>query len=127
MPVYFGFPVTIREAFRLFNLQFDEDIPKFNLDLQLNMHLDKFGLDICMYNISKDMYIIGYTIDEISNVWSKYINVDELIILLTSLKIKFANDITKYGANFSKIKIEYAEEEKSEIIHFPVPYIIECT
>ena len=128
MPVYFGFPVTIREAYRLFDVKFEETERTWFLQgmaLQhLDTHFENLGLSIQLYSTDKGQCIVGYEIEEVSNVWSKFINVDEFINKLTTLKETFAQDINKYIQNFSEVTLEYMEGEP-EKISFPIPYIIE--
>lgn len=138
MPLYFGLPLTCEESFRLFNLNFEEtkqNIMKKNnlrensyMDCYFIDYLNKFFIDLEMkmrvFYTDKGQCIIGYEIGEVSNFSKKFLNVDQLIIQLTNLKILFAMETNNYEENFMEVKLEHMEDEP-EIISFPVPYVIE--
>ena len=141
MPIYFGIPVRKTEAFRLFNLDYEkvkyEIEEKLNLSHDtfsyitecylfdyLNNHLKNIGLQIRIFNTDKGQCIIGYEIKEPSDVWDKFINVDQFIIMLSNLKTKFALETNDYEMNFREVELEPMEGEP-EIVSCPVPYIIE--
>ena len=138
MPLYFGLPLTCEESFRLFNLNFEEtkqNIMKKN-NLRENSYMDCYFIDYLnnfffsesmkmrVFYTDKGQCIIGYEIGEVSNFSKKFLNVDQLIIQLTNLKILFAIETNNYEENFMEVKLEHMEDE-SEIISFPVPYVIE--
>ena len=106
MTVFFGFPVNILEAFRIFNLELDE-INSINDIIKSIKSLEDYLLsnnsDIKIYETTKGLYIIGYEIKEVSNVWSKFIDTDELIFLLLKLKKKFVKDMDKLNSNWNEI------------------------
>jgi hypothetical protein len=103
MPVYFGIPLRSEEAFRLFNLNFEEERNKIMKKHKLtqNMYMDCYFieyLNFCFKNMSIDIrafytdkgqFIIGYEINELSIFNKKYINVNKLIIILEDLTQKF--------------------------------------
>ena len=128
MTVFFGFPVNILEAFRIFNLELDE-INSINDIIKSIKSLEDYLLsnnsDIKIYETTKGLYIIGYEIKEVSNVWSKFIDTDELIFLLLKLKKKFVKDMDKLNANWNEITLKYMESETTLTIKDPTPYIIE--
>jgi hypothetical protein len=74
--------------------------------------------------MDKGQCIIGYQIKEVSIFEKIFVNADQLIIQLTNLKILFAIETNNYEENFMEVKLEHMEDE-SEIISFPVPYVIE--
>ena len=141
MPVYLGFPIRKPEAFRLFNLDYElvkyeiEEKHKLSHDTfsyitecylfdYLNNHFKDIGLQIRIFNTDKGQCIIGYEIKEPSDVWNKFINVDQFIIMLSNLKTKFAIETKDYEMNFREVELERMEGEP-EIVNCPVPYIIE--
>jgi hypothetical protein len=137
MPVYFGIPLRFEEAFRLFNLNFEEERNKImkKYNLTLNMYMDYYfieylnnffksiSIDIRIFYIDKGQSIIGYEIEEVSIFNKKYANVDTIIILLRNLKKKFKNEIENYEENFEEVILEHLEDDP-EIVKYPDPYII---
>ena len=138
MPVYFGLPLTLEETYRILNLDLEStsnEIRKIhNLSKNkyiwcelfdyLNAYLEKRSVNIRIYTTDKGQYIFGYEIKEPSDVWHKFINIDEFIILLTNLKTSFALETQKLNTNLSKVVLEPMEGE-SQTVYFPIPYIIE--
>lgn len=141
MPVYFGLPVTKKEAFRLFNINYEkvkyeiEEKHKLSHDIYsyctecylfdyLVRHFQEIGLQIKIFNTDKGQCIVGYEICEPSDVWHKFINVDQFIIMLSNLKTKFALETKDYEKNFREVELERMEGEP-EIVICPIPYIIE--
>ena len=140
MPLYFGLPLTCQESFRLFNLDFEEtkqNIMKKNnlrennyMDCYFIDYLNKFFIDLeikmRVFYTDKGQCIIGYEIGEVSNFSKKFIDVDQLMVLLGSLKELFTMETEKYWKNFKVVLLEHMEDEP-EIVSFPVPYVIEYT
>lgn len=141
MPIYFGIPVTKKEAFRLFDLHYEKikyeieqkhklshDIFSYSIECYLFDYLEnyfkKINLDIRIYNTDKGQCIVGYEIKEPSDVWDKFINVDQFIIVLTNLKTKFVLETIDYQKNFREVELECMEGEP-KFVSYPVPYIIE--
>ena len=141
MPIYFGFPVRQTEAFRLFNINYEkvkydiEEKHKLSHNIYsystecylfdyLNNHFKDIRLQIRIFNTDKGQCVIGYEIKEPSDVWDKFINVDQFIIMLSNLKTKFALETKDYEMNFREVELEKMEGEP-EIIDYPIPYIIE--
>jgi hypothetical protein len=138
MPLYFGLPVKFKEAFRLFDLDFEKiqkEIMKEH-NLTENMYKDCYFVDylnkffitdkitIKIFYMSKGMCIIGYKIQEVNIFEKQFINVNDFIIKLTDLKTLFSLETMKYKNNFSKVILEHMEDEP-ETVSFPEPYIIE--
>ena len=125
MPVYFGLPVTTYEAYRIFNINYDK-YKRDHFNFLNNYFKDNFT-KINIFSTDKGQCIIGYEIHEISDVWNDFINIDQFIILITNLRTKFAIETKRLGANLERITLEKMEGSSSdaEIVHFPVPYIIE--
>lgn len=109
MPFYFGIPVCIEEAFRIFglNIQMVENnlINKYNekkskydcekikvslceLIIYINKYLKKYFVEIKIYTTDKGQCIIGYEVEESTDLWNKFINVDDFIVLILNLKKK---------------------------------------
>ena len=64
--------------------------------------------------------------EENSDVNKKYVNVDETIILLLQLKLKFTTEMNILNTDLTNIKLEYIEGDKKTeiIINNPMPYVI---
>ena len=137
MPVYFGLPLTIEESFRLLKLNFEDILNEIMTKHKLSRHsyLDCYFIDYlnkyfkeCSVNMKifytdKGQCIIGYEIKEPSNVWNKFINVDEFIILLSNLKTEFALESLDLDIDFSVVTLEYMEGEP-EVTSYPAPFVI---
>lgn len=143
MPLYFGIPVDMNEAIRIFGLDISviekeiiENKPNFLKNKQeiiysydLFQYLDKYFknhyTDIRIFATDKGQYIIGYVIEEPSDVWNKFINVDEFIILILQLRKKFADEMAALHADLSEVVLEYMEgATNAEKTKNPTPYII---
>lgn len=142
MPVYFGIPVSCKEAFRIFGLDIESvknrlierGIKKSWISdcyfiEDLNKHLETYPVKIQVYSTDKGQNIIGYEVEEPSNVWSKFINVDDFVTLLIQLKVKFSEEMATIGADLSEVTLEYMEgdDENPEKVKNPSPYIISYT
>jgi hypothetical protein len=137
MPVYFGIPLTCNEAFRIFGLDFEiikqqlmvknnwkrEFIHDYYFRDGINDYFIKMSKKIRLYSTDKGQCIVGYIIEEPSDVWEKFINVDEFMTLLIKLKSQFAEEILDLKADLSEVTLEYMEGEP-EIVRYPAPYII---
>ena len=137
MPVYFGLPLTIEESFRLLKLNFEDILNEIMTKHKLSRHsyLDCYFIDrlnkyfkersvnMKIFYTDKGQCIIGYEIKELSNVWNKFINVDEFIILLSNLKTEFALECLDLDIDFSVVTLEYMEGEP-EVTSYPAPFVI---
>jgi hypothetical protein len=141
MTLYFGIPVCLREAFRIFrqDIEFVEQkcLNKLNIKKDTNYYIDNILLNeineylktnttIQVFPTDKGQYIIGYEIEEPSNVWSKFINVDNFVIKVMNLKNKFSEEMCILNANLNEVTLEYMECSKKDQIKVknPIPYII---
>ena len=138
MPLYFGLPLTCKEAFRLFDLDFERvkfDIMekhKFRENMYmdcyfvdyLNCFLKREALTMNTFYTDKGQCIIGYELDYVSGLQRKFINVSNFITLLETFKTSFEREIEKYKENFREVVLEHMEDEP-EIVSFPEPYLIE--
>ena len=87
------------------------------------MHLKDASVNIKIFNTDKGQYIIGYELKEVSDLWNKFINMDELIILILKLKKQFYDEMQILNADLAEVTLEHMEGEH-EIVKNPVPYII---
>jgi len=137
MPLYLGLPLTCKEAFRLFSLNFEDikcDIMKKH-NLNHNMYMDCYFIDYLniffknetiemkIFYTDKGQCILGYEIEEVSIFQRNFINIDEFVIKMSYLKTLFHMETNKYKENFSEVELEHMEDEP-EIVKFPEPYII---
>ena len=140
MPIYFGFPVTCREAFRLFSLDFEQakcDImQKYNLreNRYMDCHFVDYAnnffqgknMEIRVFYTDKGQCIVGYKIENTSVFERKFVKVYEFMHILDNLERRFWNEVTinNYKENFNKVVLEHMEDE-SETVEGNYPYIIE--
>ena len=137
MTVYFGIPVTIIEAYRIFGINIEntieEILKKYNLTREIYIDgylvdvLNKYLKESCkikIYSTDKGMYVIGYEIKEVSNVSDTFINMDNFIILLLQLKKLFIEETIRLNADLSKVNLAYMEGNDNDIVSNPIPYII---
>ena len=140
MPLYFGYPVTCQEAFRLFSLDFEQakgDIMQKH-KLTENMYMDchfvdyannfLIGKNVAMrvFYTDKGQCIVGYKIEKLSVFEKKFVNVSELTNMLEELGVDFWYEITiiNYEGDLNKITLEHMEDEP-ESVDAGQPYIIE--
>ena len=88
------------------------------------MHFKDASVNIKIFNTDKGQYIIGYELTEVSDVWNKFINMEEFIILILKLKKQFYDEMQVLNADLTEVTLEHMEGE-SEIVKNPVPYIID--
>ena len=140
MPIYFGFPVTCQEAFRLFSLDFEqakcEIMQKYklsenwytdghSLDYANNFFKSK-NLEMRVFYTDKGQCIVGYKIENASVFEKKFVKVYEFMHILENLERRFWNEVTTINCkeNFNKVVLEHMEDE-SETVEGNYPYIIE--
>lgn len=140
MPIYFGFPVTCQEAFRLFSLDFEQakcDImQKYQLrenrcmDCHFLDYMNNFfqgkNVEMRLFYTDKGQCIIGYKIENASVFTRKFLKVREFTGMLEKLTTGFWREIKILNCqeNFNKIVLEHMEDEP-EIVEGAEPYIIE--
>jgi len=140
MPLYFGFPVTCQEAFRLFSLDFEQvkcDIMqkhKLTENMYMDCHFVDYAnnffkgknLEMRVFYTDKGQCIVGYKIANISVFEKKFITAKHLMYSLHHYETHFWYEITIINCeeNFNKITLEHMEDEP-EIVEDAEPYIIE--
>ena len=149
MPLYFGFPVTCREAFRLIGLNFEQakhDIKQmYEYELTENMFMNYHfayyannffkgkNLDMRLFCTDKGQCILGYNMDYTSVFKKKFVKFSEFTDILEGESMKFWCEIGMIHCeeNFNKITLKHMEDEP-EIIKGKLgfgkdvePYIIE--
>jgi len=140
MPLYFGFPVTCQEAFRLFSLDFEqvkcEIMQKHKLteNMYMDCHFVDYAnnffkvknLEMKVFYTDKGQCVIGYKIENKSVFESKFVRVSEFIIIIETLATLFWHEIKNLNCekNFDKITLEHMEDEP-ETVEGVEPYVIE--
>jgi len=140
MPIYFGFPITCQEAFRLFSLDFEqakcEIMEKYNLrensymDCHFVDYINNFfkrqTMEMRLFYTDKGQCIVGYKIENATVFERKFVKVSEFTYTLEKLANRFWYEIKtiKCDENFTKITLEHMEDEP-ETVEGDEPYIIE--
>jgi hypothetical protein len=141
MPLYFGFPVTCNEAFRLFGLYFEQvkcDImQKYNLTE--NMYMDCYFVDYANeFFKEKDVYmrvfytdkgqcIIGYELKSLSVFEKKFVTSRDFINSIQNYESIFWDEVKRIDCykNFNKIVLEHMEDEPENVTEECHPYVLE--
>jgi hypothetical protein len=140
MPLYFGFPVTCAEVFRLLSLDFEQvkrDIMQ-KQGLTENMYMDCYfvdyannllkgkNVDMRVFYTDKGQCIVGHKIDNLSVFEKKFVKVSEFTNIIEKLVARFWYEIKTINCegNFNKITLEHMEDEP-ETVEGAEPYIIE--
>jgi hypothetical protein len=141
MPLYFGFPVTCQEAFRLFSLNFEEakgDIMQ-QYSLTENMHMDchfldyvnQFfkmkGLDMRAFYTDKGQCIIGYEAESLSVFEKNLVTCKHFMYSLQHFESHFWYEVKRINCdkNFDKIVLEHMEGDPETITHDHRLYLLE--
>jgi hypothetical protein len=140
MPLYFGFPVTCQEAFRLFSLDFEqakcEIMQKYKLrengymDCHFvdyaNDYFKREKMEMRVIYTDKGQCILGYKIENTSVFESKFVKARDFANVLYNLTKRFRQEIAIKNCreNFNKITLEHMEDEP-ETVEDGEPYIIE--
>jgi hypothetical protein len=138
MTVYFGLPLTCDEAVRILGLNINtiindikikhecvgnyRDIHDIHITEELNEYF-RVSTKIRIFYTDKGQCIIGYEIEELSDLWKKIINADEFVIKIVTLKTQFTKEMEILKADLSQVTLEHMEAEP-EIIKNPIPYVI---
>jgi hypothetical protein len=140
MPIYFGFPVTCQEAFRLFSLDFEQakcDImQKYKLreNRLMDCHFVDYAndyfkrekMEMRVFYTDKGQCIVGYKIENTSVFTRNFVKVSEFTNMLEKLTTGFWREIAVLNCkeNFNEIVLEHMEDEP-ETVEGAEPYIIE--
>jgi len=136
MTMYFGLPVCFDEALRIFNLDHvvSEEMKeldntrwdKTNLYPLLNDYFKSRSLTLRIYHLDKGQFVVGYKVEEPSDVWTKLINVDQMIMKLCELRTKFSQETVALHADLSDVALETMEGDRDDPqrVAFPAPYIL---
>lgn len=135
MPLYFGFPVTCQEAFRLFSLDFEQvkySLPENRyMDCHFVDYLNEFfkvkNVDMRVFYTDKGQCIVGYKIENMSVFEKKFVTAKHLMYSLHHFETQFWDEVKKIDCdkNFNKIVLEHMEDEPETITEDFHPYVIE--
>jgi hypothetical protein len=122
--IYLGYPVRCVEAFRIFGQKMEHPLYDFQNDLQLSKYLNKYNL--LFESTDKGQYIIGIKIEEFSDMWNKFTNIDDSIILLLTVKNEFKKRMTLANADIKTVTIEFMESgfDEGKTLHNPEPFVL---
>ncbi len=125
--VYVGYPMSLKEASRLCNIQIsaneDED-DYYNYIREANDKVKSYlkTYDLEFHGLDKGVYVIGYDIDKhLSNM---NVSIDDFIVTLIMLKNKVKNAVLKAQIDLSNVEIETDLEEYPIVVKNPEPYFI---
>ena len=141
MPLYFGFPVTCKEAFRIFNLDFEQvkcDVMQ-KYKLTEDMYMDCYfvdyaneffkgkGVDMRVFYTDKGQCIVGYKIQDLSVFEREFVTCNDFIYKLQHFGSHFWCEVKTIGCseNFDKVVLEHIEDEPETIHDVYDPYILE--
>ena len=140
MSMYFGLPLCIEDAFRIFGLDFDvavaEELKKRNWDKPkfgkmcfyplLDDYFESKGSKLKIYHMDKGQFVVGYEVPEPSDVWTTLINVDQMIMRLCELRMQFAQETAALNADLSEVTLETMEgdPDMAAKVAYPAPYIL---
>lgn len=141
MPLYFGFPVTCREMFRLFSLDFEQvkcDIMQ-KYSLTENMYMEccfvDYGneffkgkdLDMRVFYTDKGQCIVGYEMANMSSFEKNFVTAKHLMYSLHHFEDHFWYEVRKIDCNenFNKIVLEHMEDDPETITKGFHPYVLE--
>lgn len=143
MPTYFGLPLNIDEIIRILNIStildnafelimnkqhnknrqlHDYDVEHFKI-YEIRKYV-KSLTKLDLFVTDKGQYILGYKINQISDVWNNFINVDQLIELLKQFKVDFEKDMLTLNAELFHVELERMENDNI-YVNYPQPCVIE--
>jgi len=136
MTLYFGLPVTCKEAIRILGLNLQSLVNQIKNKYKfigeyldpyiiegINNYFEKQSLEIKIFGTDKGQYIIGYELKEVYDVWNKFVNTDEFILLILNFQKLFKNEMQILNTDLTQVTLEHMEGD-SEIVKNPIPYII---
>jgi hypothetical protein len=141
MTLYFGFPVTCQEAFRLFNLDFEQvkcDIMQ-KYSLTENMYMDCYfvdyaneffagkKLDMRVFYTDKGQCIVGYELKSLSVFEKNFVTWKHLMYSLKHYETRFWYEVKLIDCNknFDNIVLEHMEDEPETLTEGCQPYVLE--
>ena len=143
MPTYFGLPLNLNEIIRILNIstfldnKFELIMNKqYNKNRQLHDYeVEHFKINeirkyiksltkLDIFVTDKGQYILGYKINQITDVWNNFINVDQLIELLKQFKVDFEKDMLTLNAELFHVELERMENDNI-YVNYPKPFVIQ--
>jgi hypothetical protein len=122
--LYFGIPLTIKEAFRLFDIEYNDSSKNYYESYdKLNDFFKNNQMKMRLHYLDKGQCVLGYhfTLSPLNRI---FYNVNDVIIKLTDYKVLYFTEIEPYKKNFEIVTLEHLED-KPEKVQSPQPYVIE--
>lgn len=140
MPLYFGFPLSCQEAFRLFGLDFEQTkcdiMQKHKLTENMNMdcyfvdYVNNFfkgkNIEMRAFYTDKGQYIVGYEMEKLSVCERNFVTAKHFMYSLHHFETRFWHEVESIGCkeNFNKVVLKHMEDEP-ETVEGVGPYIID--
>ena len=140
MPVYLGFSVSMKEAFRLFGLDYEKanselkerhskkfpeyPVSSYELSLDVESFLREKGANIDIVDVGprlyvwdEDLCIIGYKVHFVSDCGYKFLTSRDFRLKLEAYEASFWDTVNKIGCieNFDKITVKHQNGALEEI------------
>jgi hypothetical protein len=98
------------------------NVSYFKFD-EVEKYLKKINSDLNIFSTDKGQCIFGYKIECVEDVWDNFVDVDNFIVILKDLKIKFKNDLLNLNVDESEIVFERMENDNVTMYN-PKPCVI---
>ena len=127
MTVFFGLPVELLEAHRIFGVPVPSDTENYRYKSEcLSAHLQTFGLDL--FHTDRGQYIIGYEFEGVGvgagEDHKSFVSCRKFLAQLSEMTHNFNVAIKLAKADLSVVNL-YPMEYETYAVHYPEPFIIE--
>ncbi len=123
--VYIGYPMSLKEALRLCNIQIlanEDDYCNYHREANDKLKSYFKAYDLEFHGLDKGVYVIGYNLDKfLSNM---NVSTDDFMITLLILKSKVKNAVLRAHIDLSNVEIETDLEDYPIKVQNPEPYFI---
>ena len=122
--MYIGFPVSYKTTATILSIPYtDDEIDEYYTTIikHIDDHLAKY--DLKLHHYDKNVYILGYKINNFSICADKEVPVDDAIIVMLNYKKKVMDALAAAGANLTEFDIEIMEDEPKRVKN-PQPYVL---
>ena len=128
--IYIGIPISAKEACRIFNQPFNNEIYSYKQIEPLkkwmkNFHNINNKYHLCIFPTDKGQHILGYEIEEFYNSGREFKTVGQCVSIISVLRAKFYEDITTMSGNIQNVEIYGIEEYPFTFFGMAEPYVIE--
>ena len=126
MTVFFGLPVELNEAHRIFGVPVQIVTWDYQASDALRDHLKSFGVNL--FHTDKGQYIIGYEFKGL-NMWAgedykSFVSCRKFLAQLSEMTHNFNVAMKLANADLSVVNL-YPMECDTYTVHYPEPFIIE--